>query len=160
MSKSPAIVNFRVPNNATGRHWIDLARDYLNRDRFGELAARPRGPRNGHPGGTKRSDAVFLGVYLRERREWSGVNAEWRAIQELSRIWHARLSVAQGERMKQEARAERAENGWRENLANGIDESARADKAEKSLRRWFWIALVASSTAAGALGIIAAALWS
>ncbi len=81
-------------------------------------------------------------------------------IEELNRIWHDRLSAAEGERMKQEARAEGAEANYVAAIANGIDESARADKAED--RFYFWAIVSGIGAVAGlvigfGLGMLASA---
>jgi hypothetical protein len=40
-------MHFRVPNNRTGRAWLERARQYANRDKVWKIASRPRGSRVG-----------------------------------------------------------------------------------------------------------------
>ncbi|MBW2560010.1 MAG: hypothetical protein JRE40_04035 [Deltaproteobacteria bacterium] len=70
LTKAPPIVAFRVPNTKAGRHWIDRARTYVNRERFGQVLARPRGGTRGKYAHSCQShDAKAWGIYLRERPE-------------------------------------------------------------------------------------------
>ncbi len=79
-NKSIASVAFRVPNDEAGNRWIEQSREYINRDRFAQIATRPRGGTlmDGH--NYHRKGCKWFGVYLREsdaERE-----ANWRDIQQ------------------------------------------------------------------------------
>jgi hypothetical protein len=69
-SRPIPMVEFRVPHTQAGLRWIEQARQYVNRERFGELATRPRGGTRGPSEmSCQRHDCTMLGVYLRERPE-------------------------------------------------------------------------------------------
>lgn len=67
-SKVIRAVTFNVPNTATGRNFIKNVRKYINRKRFSQVNARPRGGEYDRWGDGKPDDAKYFGVYLRESK--------------------------------------------------------------------------------------------
>jgi hypothetical protein len=66
MAKVIAKVDLRVPNTPKGLRFIDDLRKYANRDRWGEIAARPRGGERSRSGDCKRATAHYFGIYFRQ----------------------------------------------------------------------------------------------
>jgi hypothetical protein len=75
-SKPVPLVNFRVPHTPEGLDWIDKARAYVNRDRFSNVTARPRGGTRVGYFDCARDDCKFFGIYLRERPEIEAARRE------------------------------------------------------------------------------------
>jgi len=68
MTKTRTIhdVDFRVPNTRVGKAWIKNLRLYTNREKYGEIVPRTRGPReSGSNTQCTHEDAVGYAVYLR-----------------------------------------------------------------------------------------------
>lgn len=59
-------VAFRVPNNKRGQRFLREAREYVNRERFSAINARPRGGTRDSWGDYARDGCKWFGVYFRE----------------------------------------------------------------------------------------------
>lgn len=78
MAKHIPDVAFRVPNNRTGRRFIELARLYVNRERFGTICTRPRGNRPSHGSHDSiREGCKSFGVYLRDSKAEAEGKRKW-----------------------------------------------------------------------------------
>ena len=72
MSKSTTMhqLDFRVPNTVAGRNFIKLSRKFINRDKWGQVVARTRGPREPGPNTqATQADAIGHALYLRESKQ-------------------------------------------------------------------------------------------
>ena len=62
-------VDFRVPKSRQGRNFIKLCRLYINRDKWGQVDSRTRGPRDpGSNGQATQEQATSFALYFRESK--------------------------------------------------------------------------------------------
>jgi hypothetical protein len=109
MAKVIAKVDLRVPNTPKGLRFIDDLRKYANRDRWSEIAARPRGggkQNRSRSGDMKRETARYFGIYFRKSNAMIRQQFDAEAVVSLPRWRHEQILNQLSEAAKDDLSAE------------------------------------------------------